>query len=146
MLQTHAHAISCRKKRHGVAPPRRHTSRTSVRELDSLAVAAVLGPARDGACALCADLFRELGGRGAGVYVAWLRRLCHVAAGVGVGAFLDEGALASVPLGEQLGRGRAAQDARVDKAGEADAGDVPRGAEDAFKIPDGLCAVRRKGG
>ena len=58
----------------------------------------------------------------------------HVRAGV------DEGLFAGVPGLEDGGRGRAAEDARVDEAGEFDAGDVPGGAVDAFEVPDGFCS------
>jgi hypothetical protein len=52
----------------------------------------------------------------------------------------NELALALVPCLEDLGGGRAAEDAGVDEACEADAGDVARRTEDAFKVPDGFCA------
>jgi hypothetical protein len=52
----------------------------------------------------------------------------------------DELALARVPGGEDLGGRRAAEDARMDEAGELDVGDVARGAVDALKVPDCLCA------
>lgn len=135
---------STRPRAHAISPRNRTPTASDGAQGsgDSLAVTAVLRPAGDGACTLGANLLGELGGRGAGVHVARLRGLRDVAAGVGVRALLNQGALAPVPLGEQLGRGGTAEDARVNEAGEADAGDVARGAEDAFKVPDGLCAVQ----
>lgn len=53
----------------------------------------------------------------------------------------DQLRLAAVPLGQDLGGGRASQDARVDEAGEAHVRDMSRGAEDALKVPDGFGAV-----
>ena len=61
-----------------------------------VAVAAVLGPAGDGAGAFLADFFFQLAGRGAGVDVLGLGRLGDDALEVG-GA--DEVGFAAVPLG-----------------------------------------------
>ena len=98
-----------------------------------IAVAAVLGAAGDRARALGANFVLERARRGACVHVLGLRRLGDDALEVGRA---DEVGLAAVPLGEDLRRGRAAEDARVDEAGEAQVGDVAGGAEDAFKVPD----------
>jgi hypothetical protein len=46
-----------------------------------------------------------------------------------------------VPRFEDFRRGRAAENTGVNQTGEPDAGDVARGAEDAFKVPNGFCAV-----
>jgi hypothetical protein len=53
-------------------------------------------------------------------------------------ARLDQLALTPVPFCQHLGGGRAAQNARVNQAGESHAGDVAARAEDAFEIPNGL--------
>ncbi len=50
----------------------------------------------------------------------------------------DQLALARVPRVEDLGGGRAAENAWVDEPGELDVWDVPAGAVDAFKVPDGF--------
>lgn len=47
-----------------------------------------------------------------------------------------EFSFALVPGFEDGLRGCAAEDARVNKAGKADTGNMPRGAEDAFEVPD----------
>lgn len=67
-----------------------------------------------------------------------LRRLCDDAIKL-VGT--DQFAFPSVPLGENLGGWRTSEDTGVDQAWEADAGDVARGAEDAFEIPNRFCAA-----
>lgn len=64
------------------------------------------------------------------MHVLWLGRQRDVA--VHVAARRDEFCLALVPRLEDFGGGRAAQDAWVDEAGEAHAGDVAGGAEDAY--------------
>lgn len=100
-----------------------------------LAVAAVLGAAGDGPRALVADL---LGGRGVGapgVRAPGLGRERDDAVQL-VGC--DELALAPVPRLQDLGGRRAAEDARVDEAGELDARDVAGRAVDALEVPDGL--------
>lgn len=55
-------------------------------------------------------------------------------------ASLDELTLALVPDLKDFSGGCAAQNARMDQSGEADAGDVARGAEDTFEIPNSFCA------
>lgn len=65
--------------------------------------------------------------------VLWLRRLCNDTIEL-VGT--DQFAFSSVPLGKNLGRRRTTEDTRMDQTWEADPGDVARGTEDAFKIPD----------
>lgn len=52
-----------------------------------------------------------------------------------------EFALALVPSVEDFGGGCAAEDAGVDEACEADAGDVAGGAVDTFEVPDGFGSV-----
>lgn len=54
---------------------------------------------------------------------------------------VDEGLLAGVPAGQQLGGGRGAEEAGVGDAGVADAGDVPGGGLLAVEVPDGLVRV-----
>lgn len=73
------------------------------------------------------------------MYILGLRRLGDDAR-VRVCTSLDQLAFSLVPGREDFCRGRAAQDARVDETSEADAGDVARGTEDAFKIPNSFCA------
>lgn len=51
-------------------------------------------------------------------------------------------ALAAVPLGQDLGGRSAAENSRVDQAGEADARDVSASAVDAVKVPDGFGCPR----
>lgn len=53
----------------------------------------------------------------------------------------DELPLALVPRRQDLGRGRAAQDPRVDEPREFHVRDVPRGAVDALEVPDCFRAV-----
>ena len=57
---------------------------------------------------------------------------------VGLGG--DEVHLALVPHRQHLGVGQAADQTRVDEAGELDVGDVAAGGEEAVEVPDGLCA------
>jgi hypothetical protein len=53
----------------------------------------------------------------------------------------DQLGFALIPFGEDF-RGRCtAQDARMDETRKTDAGNVPGGAKDAFKVPDGFCSV-----
>lgn len=47
-------------------------------------------------------------------------------------------ALPTVPFSEDLCRGSAAQNPRMDQTGKADMWNVPRRAEDSFKVPDRL--------
>ena len=113
----------------------------AAREVLDVAVAAVFGAAGDRARAFAADLRQQVCPRGGGVDVAGLGRLRDDAFEVGTVVTVvvvggDELGFAAVPLGENFRRGRAAQDARVDQAREADVGDVSRGGEDAFKVPD----------
>lgn len=109
----------------------------AAREILNVAVAAVLGPAGDGPGALGGDALGQLGVGGPGVRVERLGRLGNDAVRGQVRRG-DQFGLAPVPLGQDLGRRRAAQDARVDEAGEFDAGDVTGRAVDAFEIPDCL--------
>lgn len=104
----------------------------------ALAVPTVLRPPRNRPGTLPADPLTDLGARSPGVHVDGLRGLGHVPIQP-VGR--DQLGLAPVPRRQHLGRRGAAQDARVDQAGELDVRDVARGAEDAFKVPDGFCAV-----
>lgn len=110
----------------------------TAREVLDIAVTAVFRSAGDGARAFLADFLFHRARRGAGMYVLWLGGLSDDAV---EGGGADEFGFAAVPFGEDFGAGCAAEDAGVDEAGEADAGDVPAGAEDAFKIPDGFGAV-----
>lgn len=104
-----------------------------------VAVAAVLGPAGDGASALAPDLVLDVARRAPGVDVLRLRRLGDD----GVELVLaDQLGFALVPGREHFGRRCAAHDTRVNEAWEAHVRDVAGGAEDAFEVPDGLGGVR----
>lgn len=92
----------------------------------------MLRPTRNRARPLLADLLLDVGAGGAGVGVDGLRRLGDVALELVSG---DELALARIPGLEHVGRGRAAQDARVDQARELDVRDVSRGGVDALEVP-----------
>ena len=99
----------------------------------------MFGAAWDGSCAFRADLLFEVCVCGAGVHVGGVGGLCYIA--VHVCALGDELVLAAVPFGEDFGGGSAAEDTRVDEAGEADVWDMSGRAEYAFEIPDGFCTV-----
>lgn len=101
-----------------------------------IAVPSMLRPSGDRSRALLADLLRNFVAGRAGVHVDGLRQMSHLAVGKLVSS--HQLALALVPRGQHLGRGRATDDARVDQAGELDAGDVARGGVDAFEVPDGF--------
>lgn len=102
----------------------------------------MLRPARHRPRALGLDLLRQRIRRGACVRALGQRRQRHVPIGqLGRG---NELTLAAVPLGQHLGRGRTAEDAWVDEAGEFDVGQVAGGAVDAFKVPDCFCAIMKK--
>ena len=105
-----------------------------------VAVAAVFRAAGYSARTFFTYFFFELAGRGAGVDVLGLGRLRDDAFEFG-GA--DEVGFAAVPLGEDLGGGGTAEDAWVDEAGESEVRDVPRGAEDAFEVPDRFGASKQ---
>jgi len=112
---------------------------TAPGEVLDIAIPAVFRPAGDRSRALLADFLKEVrGGRGAGVDVFGLGGLGDDAV---EGVCGDELAFALVPESEDVGGRGTAEDAGVDEAGEADVGDVPGGAEDAFEVPDGFCAI-----
>lgn len=98
----------------------------------------MLRPPWNRSCSLLAHLLFDLITRATGMNVLWLRRLCNDAIDL-VGT--DQFAFPSVPLGENLGRRRASENTGMDQAWEADAGDVARGAEYAFEIPNRFRAV-----
>lgn len=93
------------------------------REILDIAIPAVLRAAGDCPRALVADFFLQRRVRRASVHVFRLRRFGDDAR-VRVRAGFYELAFALVPGCEDFGRGRAAQDARMNEPGEADAGDV----------------------
>jgi hypothetical protein len=95
----------------------------SPREILDIAVTSMLGTTRDRPRALLANLFLQRRICRSSMYVLGLRRLGDDAR-VRVRASLDQLTFALVPGCEDFGRGRAAQDARVDQPREADAGDV----------------------
>lgn len=98
-----------------------------------VAVAAVLRAAGDGPRALFADLLLQLAGGGAGMDVLRLRRLGDDALELGRA---DELGFATVPLGQDFGGGRTAEDAWMDETGKSQVREVAGGAEDAFEVPD----------
>jgi hypothetical protein len=102
----------------------------------------MLRPPGDGARSLLANLFGEfhvVRGDAAGVTIVWQRRQRDIAAlELGRG---DKLSLALVPRGQDLGRGGAAQDARVDETREFYVRDVSGRAVDALEVPDCFCAV-----
>lgn len=102
----------------------------------------MLRPPGNGARALAADLLGEVhlsSGDAARVAVVRQRRQGDVAAlELGAG---DELPLALVPRRQDLGRRRAAQDARVDEPCKLNVRDMPGRAVDSLEVPDGFCAV-----
>lgn len=109
------------------------------REILNIAVASMLGAAGDRACAFAADLLFDRVVAAAdvdGLRVWWEGdHAGHVA------ACRDEFGFAFVPGFEDFGGGRAAQDAGMNEAGKADAGDMAGGAEYSLKVPDGFRSV-----
>lgn len=100
----------------------------------------MLATPRDRASAFAADFLLQLRVRRPGVHILGLRGLGDNAV-VRVRARLDQLAFALVPEREDLCRGRTPEDPWVDEPSEPDAGDVARGAKDAFEVPDGFGAV-----
>lgn len=87
---------------------------------------------RNSSGALAADFSLDIFRRAARVHVDGLWGFCHDLARVGG----DQLPFALVPFRQDFRGGRAAQNARMDQACEAHTGDVARGAEDTFEIPD----------
>ena len=96
----------------------------------------LLWTTRNRSCTLSTNLLLQRARRRSGVDVFWVGWLCDGA--VHVCACFDQLAFAPVPLGQHLCRGRTAQNARVNQAGESHAGDVTARTKDAFEIPNGL--------
>jgi hypothetical protein len=67
------------------------------------------------------------------LWFRWLRNDAFEASGA------YEVGLSFIPLGKNFVRRSTAKNARVYQAGEADARNVSRGAENPLKVPDGLC-------
>jgi hypothetical protein len=111
----------------------------AARQVLDIAVPSVFRAAGDRSRALFPHFLFDLRGRASGMHVCGVGRLSNYA--VHVRAGLDKLAFALVPRSEDLGRRRAAEDAGVDEAREADAGDVARGTEDAFKVPYRFCSA-----
>ena len=107
------------------------------REVLDVTIPAVLRAAGDGARAFLADFFFDGVRGGAGMYGLGFGWLGDDALEGGGG---DKFGFAGVPFGEDGGAGGAAEDARVDEAGEFEAGDMARGAVDAGEVPDGFGA------
>lgn len=93
----------------------------------------MLRPSWNSPCALFADLLFDLVTRTASMNVLRLRRLRNDAIKL-IGT--DQFTFPSIPFGKNLGRRRTTEDTRMDEAWEADPGDVARGTEDAFEIPN----------
>ena len=102
---------------------------TAARQILDVAVPAVLRSPGDRPRSFLSDFLRDVIAARPDVYALCEGWVSDVAALVP--AFVDQGALALIPGGEDLGRGRAAEDSGVDEAGEANPGDVTRGAVDA---------------
>lgn len=117
---------------------RQENLRSPTQILD-VAISPVLRAPRDRPRALFPNLVFQLPTRGPRVYVLCVRRLGDRA--VEVRVCRDELAFALVPCLEDGGGGRAPEDAGVDEACEADAGDVARGAEDAFEVPNSFSSA-----
>jgi len=98
----------------------------------------MLRPPRDSARAFSANLLLDIARSRASVDVLRIGRFGNGSAEMGVRG--DELGFTRVPGVENFCAGCAAEDTRVDKACEADAGDVAAGAEDAFEVPDSFCA------
>lgn len=98
----------------------------------------MFGPAGDGAGAFFSNFLFDGGVAGSDVDGLRLGWFGNVPVEVGVGG--DELGFAGVPSFEDGGGRCAAQDARVNEAGEADAGDVAGGAVYAFEVPNCLCS------
>lgn len=115
---------------------------TRTRQVLDIAIPSMLRTARHSTRALTANLLSEVDlARADAARVAVVRqgRERDVAAlELGGG---DQLPLALVPRGQDLGGGRAAQDARVDETCELDVRDMPGRAVDALKVPDCLCAA-----
>lgn len=110
----------------------------SATEILDVTISPVLRPPWNCPGSFLANLLLEIASCGASVHTAWLWRLSDSAVQVCMCGY--ELCFARVPCLEDLGGGCTSEDARVDQAGEADAGDVAAGAEDAFEVPDGFCA------
>lgn len=109
---------------------------TSPRQVLDIAIPAMLRSTRHSPRSLAPNLRLDLPRSGAGVDIEGLRRVRDDT--VFDGSCVDEFLLATVPLCEELGGRHGAHDAGVDETREADAGDVSRGTEDAFKVPNGF--------
>lgn len=112
------------------------------RKVLDIAIAPMLRPPRHSPRALAANLLGERHiARGDAARMAVVRqggqRDVAAVLELRVG---DELPLALVPRRQDLGRGRAAQDPRVDEPRELHVRDVPRGAVDALEVPDCFCA------
>lgn len=110
----------------------------AARQVLDIAVPAVFRTPRYRSRALFPNFLFQVSCRGARVHVLWLRGLCDRAVEVRVCGY--ELCFARVPGREDGGGGRAAEDARMDEAGEADTWDVAGGTEYAFEVPDGFGA------
>lgn len=76
------------------------------------------------------------------VRIHLIRRLRDNLTGMALGTRPNQLSLSLVPDLQHLSRGSAAQDTWVNQTGEAHARDVPAGAVDAVKVPDGLGGLR----
>ena len=91
-------------------------------------------------CPLPPNLLLHLRARTPRMHALRLRRQRHIP--TQMRTLANQLSLATIPLGQQRGRGRTAQDTRMNEARKAHAGDVARGAEDALEVPDGFSRLR----
>lgn len=113
---------------------------TATGKVLDIAVPAMFGSTRDRSRAFLADFFLDIARCAACVDVLRLWGLRYDTVKL---VRCDEFAFSAVPLGENFGGWCAPEDTRVDQACETNAGDVARGAEDAFEVPYSLRAARR---
>lgn len=111
----------------------------AARQVLDIAVSTMFRTAGNGSCAFLANFLLQSFVSSAGVDVLGVRRLSYIAAHVRT--FRDELILATVPFCKDFSGRSATEDSWVNEAWEADVGDMARGAEDAFKVPDGFCSV-----
>lgn len=117
----------------------RHASSGNVVNVD---VAAVLGTSRDRSRALLRNLGLDVVASLAAVRIHLVGRLRYNLACVSLSTSSNQLSLSPVPFCENLCRGSAAQNARVNQTGEANTGNVSAAAVDAVKVPDGLGRLR----
>ena len=106
---------------------------TSSREIFDVTVPTMLRTTWNGTCTFLPNFGLDILARTTRVDRLWFRWLSNNPLKVSGG---DEFRFALVPLFEDLLGWCAAKDTGMDESGEADAGDVARGAEYALEVPD----------